>query len=179
MARFNSRKYDFKASDCPILEEIIIPYLVNVKEAFRFLFVGCDWYTKHYATFFAGKEYWTIDSDSNRKKYGSQRYIVDSIENLGNYFSENYFDAIICTGVFGFGLNLRESVEEGFEHCYRSLKPGGIFVFGWDDIPARKPFDPATLNSLKKFQSLSFDPLGTPHFKVPQSDLRHTFDFFY
>ncbi len=111
-----------------ILEEKILPYYVSGKQFERILFVGCDPYTAHYEMLFGTKEYWTIDSDSKKRHFGSQRHIVDRIQNLQLHFTPGYFDAIICNGVYGWGLNTKDQCEAGFSACYHGLRKGGEFV---------------------------------------------------
>ncbi len=114
--------------DRHVLEEIIIPYFIHRKEFYKILFVGCDWFTKPYNGYFKNKEYWTIEIDESRKKYGSPRHIVDSFLNLSNYFDNNYFDVIVYNGVFGWGINNREDTETSFQQCFQCLRSGGILV---------------------------------------------------
>ncbi|KOP25069.1 hypothetical protein AMR41_16755 [Hapalosiphon sp. MRB220] len=166
-----------------VLEEMIIPYFIAHKEFHRILFVGCDWFTKPYNGYFKNKEYWTIEIDESRKKYGSKRHIVDSFLNLNNYFTNDYFDVIVYNGVFGWGINSREDTETSFQQCFQCLRPGGILVFGWNDIPEAKPFSVIEeCQSLQQFQPYIFSPLSTVQYLVPdQSDEQkfgHVFNFY-
>lgn len=123
--------------NCPdryVLEDIIIPYFVNNQEFDKILFVGCDWYTKPYIKYFNKKEYWTIEIDQEKSKFGLKRHITDSLLNLNHHFEEGYFDLIIYTGVFGYGINSRQETEESFQQCFQCLRDGGVLVFGWNDI---------------------------------------------
>ncbi len=167
-----------RTDDRRILEQIIIPYLASQQNTHRVLFVGCEWYTRHYKKFFAGKEYWTIDFDASKSTYGSKgRHIVDSIEHIGTYFAENYFDVIVCNGVFGWGLNTKEQTKNAFGGCYKILRTGGSFVLGWNDIPVAKPFHPEECTALRQFQSQIFPPLGTTQY-IPITSNGHTFNFY-
>ncbi len=167
-----------KTDDRRVLEQVILPYLAAQPNTHQVLFVGCEWYTRHYKNFFKGKEYWTIDFDPHKSGYGSKdRHIADSIENIGTYFTENYFDVIICNGVFGWGLNTKEQTQNAFGGCYKILRSGGQFVFGWNDIPEAKPFHPEECTALRQFNSYIFPPLGaTQH--IPITSNGHTFNFY-
>ena len=101
-----------------VLENIIIPYYASHANTSRLLFVGCDWYTKHYRKYFKKCEYWTIDSDPQKKRYGAKNHIVDLLENLDQHFDEEYFDVIICNGVLGFGLNQLKPAEKAFQKWF-------------------------------------------------------------
>jgi SAM-dependent methyltransferase len=166
-----------------VLEGSIIPYFVNRNEFYKILFVGCDWFTKPYNNYFKDKEYWTIEIDENRKKYGSKRHIVDSLLNLNNHFTNDYFDVIVYNGVFGWGINSREDTETSFQQCFQCLRPGGILVFGWNDIPEAKPFPVIEeCQTLQKFEPYFFHPLSTIQYSVPdksdEQKFRHVFNFY-
>jgi SAM-dependent methyltransferase len=164
--------------DRRILEDIIIPYFASKDEFKNILFVGCDWYTKPYKKYFKNKNYWSIDIDKNKKKYGADTHITDSIENLSQYISNNYFDVIFFTGVVGHGLNSREGADEAINQCFQSLRPGGILIFGWNDTPELRPFPVIQeCENLKKFDSYFFKPLSSSQFLV-DDELRHTFIFY-
>jgi len=123
------------------------------------LFVGCDWYTKHYCKFFRGMEYWTIDPDQGKKRYGSRNHLVDFLEHLHYYFPSGYFDLIICNGVYGWGLNQKKQCETAFRNCFDCLREGGEFVLGWDNVPEDSPSSPISWHqpaSLKELESLGW-----------------------
>jgi SAM-dependent methyltransferase len=166
-----------------VLEDIIIPYFVERNEFHKILFVGCDWYTKPYNNYFKNKEYWTIEIDETRKKHGSKRHIIDSLLNLSNHFTNNYFDVIVYNGVFGWGINSREDTETSFQQCFQCLRPGGILVFGWNDIPEYKPFPVIEeCKILQQFEPYFFSPLSTVQYSVPdksdEQKFRHVFNFY-
>ena len=133
--------------DRQVLENKILPFFIDSNEADKILFVGCDWYTKHYSKQFPNKEYWTIDPNPKQKKYATTNHIVDGLENLHNYFENDYFDLIICNGVFGWGLYTRDLGEKAFGDCLLCIKRGGYFVLGWNDIEELRPLARESLNS--------------------------------
>jgi SAM-dependent methyltransferase len=162
-----------------VLEDTIILYFVERQEFHKILFVGCEWYTKPYNRYFRAKEYWTIEIEPKKKKFGSKRHVVGSFLNLSDRFPADYFDLIIYTGVFGHGVNSQEDTEISFQQCFHCLRAGGTLVFGWDDQPEWKPF-PVTeeCQSLKQFEPQVFQPLSTTQYLVPNSPHRHTFNFY-
>ncbi|MBF1990011.1 methyltransferase domain-containing protein [Fischerella thermalis] len=166
-----------------VLEDVIIPYLLERKEFYKILFIGCDWFTKPYNKYFKNKEYWTIEIDENRKKYGSKRHIIDSLLNLSNHFTNDYLDVIVYNGVFGWGINSREDTETSFQQCFQCLRPGGILVFGWNDIPEAKPFPVIEeCQTLQQFEPYFFSPLSTVQYSVPDKSndqkFGHVFNFY-
>lgn len=171
---YKIRKY---THDRIIFEQSIIPFFVSKDDFRKILFVGCDWYTLHYKEFFKTKEYWTIDIDKTKRRFGSNKHIVDSLNNISRYFEENYFDLIIVNGVIGWGLNNREDIEESLDKCFRYLRKEGVLVIGWNDIPERRPFYPEELESLERFKHYHFEPLSAWRY-LTKNPNRHTFDFY-
>lgn len=166
-----------RTEDRRILEERIFPYFVAHREYSKILFVGCAWYTRGYAAIFKNKEYQTLEIDPREGKYGARHHITDSLENLSLYFEEGELDLIVCNGVFGWGLNEKSSIEKAFPGCFRCLRPGGVFVLGWNDIPERRPFLLEECQGLKLFQPFVFAPLSTAQYLTATSN-RHTYNFF-
>jgi hypothetical protein len=165
-----------KTDDRHILEQVIIPYFVR-PEFSRILFVGCDYYTSHYNRLFAGKEYWTLEKDPARSKYGASRHVTDVLKNVSRHFAPGYFDVILCNGVLGWGLFDREEIEESFEGCFVCLREGGVLLLGWNDTSEKLPFPLEESRSLGRFRPFPFPPLGTPR-HLTQNPNRHTFSFF-
>lgn len=163
--------------DRRVLEDVIFPYFVAREDFARVLFVGCDWYTKHYNKVFREKEYWTIDRDPTRSKYGADRHVTDALEHLTRHFAPGFFDLIVCNGVFGWGLDGREEAEAAFDGSFRCLRDGGVLVLGWNDIPEKRPFSLEECRSLGRFRPLVLPPLGTSRF-LTRNPNRHTFDFY-
>ncbi|MBV9385100.1 MAG: methyltransferase domain-containing protein [Chroococcidiopsidaceae cyanobacterium CP_BM_ER_R8_30] len=180
IATHRLREFDLHLNfpDRHVLEDIIIPYFVKREEYNKILFVGCDWYTRAYKKYFKKKNYWTIEIDKEKRKYGAKKHISDSVEKLSDYVDHNYFDLIFCTGVFGHGMNSRETTEKAINQCFQCLREGGILVFSWNDIPERKPFSVTQeCQSLKKFNSYFFTPLSSHQYTV-NDEMRHTFVFY-
>jgi len=165
------------APDRHLLEKVIIPYLVSQADLKRVLFVGCEWYTKPYESLFKQKEYWTIELDPDNAIYGARNHIVDRVQNLTRYFSNDYFDLIICNGIIGYGVNTLPDMEETFAQCFQCLRAKGILVVGWNDIPERNipPFE--NCNSLNQFYSYIFPPISTSKY-LTNTHYRHAYNFY-
>jgi SAM-dependent methyltransferase len=163
--------------DRRILETIIFPFLIEGGEFKKILFVGSAWCTRGYNTMFAGKNYWTLEIDPRQSKYGAKQHITDSLENISLHFKENELDAIICNGVFGWGLNARQDVEKAFQGCFQCLRKEGLFILGWNDVPRRRPFPLEECRSLQLFEKFVYPPLSTAQY-VTANPNRHTYTFF-
>jgi hypothetical protein len=75
--------------DRAILEEIIIPHFVSNNDIQEILFVGCDWYNKPYENWFQENEYWTIEPQPKKKKFGSKNHVVFAGKALRTIFRMN------------------------------------------------------------------------------------------
>jgi len=167
-----------ETEDRRVLEQVIFPYFGTLPTMHSVLFVGCDWYTRHYPqTYFRGKDYWTIDPASGQRKFAGKQHIVGALERLDDFFPPERFDLIVCNGVYGFGLDTREQCERAFDLCQSRLKSGGHFVFGWDDVPARTPVPLTEIASLQRLPAFPFPPLGSSRY-VTNTPYRHTYDFY-
>lgn len=167
-----------KAEDRVLLEEVILPYFVKSGEVKRVLFVGCEWYTKHYESLFDAKEYWTLEIDPDKRPFGARRHIVDRLVNLGRHVSSDYFDAIVCNGVFmRTAIETREEAEPSFAACRDALRQGGWFVLGWNDTDELRPYPPSESSTLATFAPATFAPLNASEHRTDTS-YRHTYTFF-
>jgi len=167
-----------RVEDRRLLVEVIFPYLVADQSIRRILFVGCDWYTKPYEKDFRSKEYWTLEIDPQKRKYGAKRHIVDSLWNLPRHVTPGYFDAIICNGVFMItAIETREAAEPAFLACHICLRSGGLFVLGWNDTAELRPYPPEESETLAKFEPFVFPPLSTER-HLTNTAYRHVFSFF-
>ena len=185
-AQFRARVVQFllgrptplETADRTVLETVIFPYFNYLAAARCVLFVGCDWYTRHYeSAYFIGKDYWTLDPAPRARKFAGAQHVVAPLEELGRHFPPQHFDLIVCNGVLGYGLDGRGQCEEAFRQCSLALRAGGFLVIGWDDIPGRAPVPLETIASLKALTRAPFPPLGTWRY-VTDTPYRHTFDFY-
>jgi GNAT superfamily N-acetyltransferase len=169
-------KAPLSVEDRRVLERVIFPYFLDREEFQHVLFIGCDFYTWHYARWFVGREYWTIDVDPEKRRYGSGRHLIDSATHLNRHFLPWCLDLIVCNGVFGWGLNDRRDVEEVLGHCDTLLRPGGVLVFGWDDVPAYRPYEVRESLTACGLQPFVFPPLGDTEV-LTETKYRHVFSF--
>jgi SAM-dependent methyltransferase len=163
--------------DRRVLETRILPYFAERPEYGRVLFVGCDWYTKPYATLFASREYWTLEPDPRRRRFGGARHVMDGLQNLAAHFEAGYFDLILCNGVVGWGLNEAAAVEAAFGACVTRLREGGVLVLGWNDVPERRPFPLEESTALRCLSPFVLPPLGVSRHETATRG-RHVYAFF-
>jgi len=164
--------------DRAVLERVIFRHYAEAADIRSVLFVGCDWYTRHYPrAYFRSKNYWTLDCDPRARKFGARQHLTAPLQALGEHLPPAYFDLILCNGVYGYGLSSKEQCELAFAACYRGLRGGGHLILGWDDIPERSPVPLEELRSLALFDKHRFDPLGTWRY-LTDTPYRHTYDFY-
>jgi SAM-dependent methyltransferase len=160
--------------DRRILEQVIFPHFLSLPNTQRILFVGCDWYTKHYErAFFRGRDFLTIDVSPKARKFGARNHTIAGLGELDAHFAEGYFDIIFCNGVYGFGLDAAADCEVAFDRCWSRLRDGGYFVLGWDDIPARTPVPLDQIKALSRYQRLPVAELGSWRYTT-NTPYRHT-----
>lgn len=165
-------------TDRIILEQSILPFYVSQPDIRTVLFVGCSSYTVQYQRqFFSRVNFWTIEPDATRARYGSNKHVIAPLENLEQHFAANTFDLIICNGVYGWGLDRPDQLETAFRQCHACLRSGGYFLLGWDDIPERAPVALDSVSSLQRFNRHEFPVLGTWRLAT-DTPYRHTFDFY-
>jgi hypothetical protein len=166
-----------RTPDRDALEQVILPAYAARPDIKAVLFVGCAWYTHHYKSMLPGREYWTIDPDPWKKRFGARRHIVAGLESVDAHIAASRLDLIICNGVFGWGLDDRAACERAFEGCFNTLRPAGELIIGWNDVPEHRPLDLASLQSLARFRPLTFEPLGSSqHLANPEN--HHIYNFY-
>lgn len=163
--------------DRRVLESVILPFLARRADGARVLFVGCAWYTRAYERLFADAEFWTVDPDPRKRRHGAARHVVGSLVDIEARFGADSLDLIICNGVCGWGLDDPEEAERAMHACHRCLRAGGLLVFGWNDLPGRRPLRPEDSPSLRQFRPHVFPPLGVARL-VTRSPRKHIYDFY-
>jgi len=161
-----------KYEDRNVLESIIFPYVLTYFNPKTILDIGREDYQKFYNEFFKNRELWTMDSNPERKQFGSpHNHIIDYASNLKKHFKNDYFDFILMNGVLGWGLDSEKAIQKSFNAIYDILKPGGIFILGWND----SPLDLEKIEGLNKLKKLKFKPLGSDYFKCENGNHQYGF----
>jgi spermidine synthase len=166
-----------RLTDRQILEREIFPYVAAHPEFHDILWIGCSWYTAPYPTLFRHRNFWTLDIDPLKQRYGSAQHLVDGMENVRSHFGVDALDLVLCNGVVGWGFNSHAKVEQAFGGCFESLRPGGVLMIGWNDLPHARPIPFAELTSLACFERYVFPPLHTDELRTPSVG-RHVFTFY-
>ena len=168
---------ELPTADRRVLEQQIFPALARDPSVNTLVFAGCDWYTAHYERLLAGVTLHTLDPDPRRRQFGAARHHVAPLQSLDSLLAPNSVDAIVCNGVYGWGLDARADCERAFRACAACLRPGGWFVLGWNNVPAHDPA-PLALIAFDGFAAQAHPSLGSACHEVAGSVDRHTFAFF-
>ena len=159
-----------------VLEEQLLPALANRDDLQRLLFVGCSSKTRRYPSLFAGREFWTIDIDPSVAKFGSRRHVVGSFADVRSHFEPDSLDAVICIGVYGWGLDDPAQIGASIDGTADCLRPGGLFVIGWNDIEGHRE-EPEAAGATDRFERVAVEPFGLERYPT-YDEMRLTFEFF-
>lgn len=119
--------------DRKLMAEAYIPALAA--EGGQILWVGSRAYTaEDYPVLEAqGGVVWTTDIDPGAARWGVQgRHRTGDICEADVFFSDQTFDAIVCNGVLGFGVDAPDQQRRALQALSRILKPGGRLLLGWN-----------------------------------------------
>lgn len=120
--------------DRRLMAEAYIPALAQAGG--RILWVGCRAYTaEDYAALEAhGAEVWTTDIDPDAARWGRKgRHRTGDVCLIDGLFSDLTFDAIVCNGVLGFGVDEVGPQRQALTAMANILRPGGRLLLGWND----------------------------------------------
>jgi SAM-dependent methyltransferase len=165
--------------DRQVLERIIFPFLNDSPALARILFVGCAWYTQHYPRIFAAKDFWTLECDPAQARFGSRRHVIDRCERVAAHFPPGHLDAVVCNGVYGYGLNDAGDLRRAGAGFHEVLRPGGLLIFGWNNVPAHDPLGLGVGRDgvvFPGFVPARSSPFGGWRHEVPSRN-RHTYEF--
>ena len=155
-----------------LLIDVYIPAFAA--EAGRILWVGCRAYTldDYKALESGGGEVWTTDLDPRAEKWGRRgRHRTGDLCGVDEVFADITFDAIICNGVFGYGVDTPDQQLAAMRAMAMILRPGGRLLLGWN---TDKIADPV----VEGRAWLWCDPVSfaSQQSRVRFDDVTHTYD---
>ncbi|GAA0629047.1 class I SAM-dependent methyltransferase [Brevundimonas kwangchunensis] len=119
--------------DRRLLADAYIPAFA--KAGGRILWIGCRAYTaEDYPALEAhGAEVWTTDIDPDAARWGRERrHRTGDVCTIDAFFGDLTFDAIVCNGVLGFGVDAPEAQSRALAAMAAILRPGGLMLLGWN-----------------------------------------------
>jgi LmbE family N-acetylglucosaminyl deacetylase len=164
-------------ADRAVLTEEILPALRDEAAGADVLFVGVEWYTAGYPAVFPQGNLLTMDIDGAVARYGSPRHLTADVRELDQHVEAGSLAAIVCNGVFGYGVDSPDDVRSALGAMQRTLRPGGVVVIGWNDTEDRRV---AELDALAR--SLGLQPAAGAGLATsrtgPIGPLRHVYDVY-
>jgi hypothetical protein len=84
---------------------------------------------------------------------------------------------VVCNGVYGYGLNDAGDLRRAGDGFHAVLRPGGLLIFGWNNVPAHDPLGLASRAGVfGGFVPARSAPFGDWRHEVPSRN-RHTYEF--
>ena len=158
--------------DRKVMADSYIPALAA--DGGRILWVGCREYTlDDYAALEArGGEVWTTDIDPAAARWGREgRHRTGDVCEADRLFSDQTFDAVVCNGVLGYGVDSPEQQQHALGALAAIVRPGGRLLLGWN---TDKIADPVAAGLTEAdFQAA---PLGDQPSRVRFDAVTHVYD---
>ena len=136
-----------KSPDRDILRLLIFPNIIDLlssKSHPKMLWIGCARYTRLYYSVLEsrGGVCWTLDIDPHAKRWGRKgHHIVGDLRSLATLLPEQYFDAVLCNGVFGYGIDTREAQISACQAMAQAMLPGNWMILGWNTDKVADPLE--------------------------------------
>jgi SAM-dependent methyltransferase len=139
------------------------------------LWVGVRQYTKAYPACLEqeGGVCWTLDFDPRAARWGQPgRHVVSDLVEIDGHFAPQTFTAVLCNGVFGWGVDGADRQTAALAGMRRALAPGGLLLLGWN---TDRMDDPDALAAAAGFEPCGFAGLTHRH---DVADTTHVYQFY-
>lgn len=81
-----------------------------------------------------GVDFYTVDLDETKSMWGVMgKHSTCSALELETCFETKFFDAIIFSGVLGYGVNDSNACDRALQSIAKVSAPGAVLVIGWDE----------------------------------------------
>ena len=161
-----------RSPDRLLLKHSLLPRVRD--SAKEILWVGCRDYTREYPRLLeaSGARCWTLEIEADQARFGHPiRHVIGDLLKLDSYFKPGQFDAILCNGIFGYGVDSVEAQRHAMLQMAKCLRPGGVLVLGWNDGINS---DPSAIVP-KSLKPVDVFGLGQ---RLPAAGTTHVYDFF-
>ncbi|WP_295185842.1 class I SAM-dependent methyltransferase [uncultured Brevundimonas sp.] len=158
--------------DRRVMAESYVPALAA--EGGCILWVGCREYTlDDYAALESrGAEVWTTDIDPAAARWGREgRHRTGDICEADRLFSDLTFDAVVCNGVLGYGVDSPDQQQRALNALAAILRPGGRLLLGWNTDKIADPVAAGLTDA--DFQAA---PLGDQPTRLRFDAVTHVYD---
>lgn len=126
------------------LETRVFAYLNRLaafqREPQQLLFLGLDKHNWHYPRLLRAT-FHSLDISPRNAVYGRPglHRIGDALD-MAEHYGQDAFDVVIANGLLGFGIDGEAGLRRLLAQCHAVLRPGGVLVLGYNDLPERTPF---------------------------------------
>lgn len=137
------------------LEASIFGYLNRLAaagpEPQQLLFLGVDKHNWHYPRLLRA-DFHSLDISPRNAVYGrpGRHWTGDALE-MAAHYGPDAFDVVVANGLLGFGIDGEAALRRLLAQCHQVLKPGGLLVLGYNDLPERTPFPVVVDDGLEEF----------------------------
>ena len=173
--------FRLRAPNRDFLEESVFGYLNELAAEsdhdIKTLFVGLDKHNWHYPRLLRC-QFHSLDIEARKAVYGQpDRHWTGCATRMAEHYGPNAFDVVVANGLVGYGINSASDFRRLMTQCEQVLKPGGLFVLGYNDRPDRAPF--LVLPVAREFFESFVPPIaGVEHHVHPVDDaFRHVYVF--
>jgi SAM-dependent methyltransferase len=144
------------------LERQWLPALAARADVRTVLFVGVRWYTRDYPARVPGKRFVTLDIDPRAARHGNAgEHLIGDVCDVARLVPAGSVDSAVFNGVFGWGLDAPDALARALDGLAGVLRPRGELLFGWNDVPRHRPFDPFDPQRVAAWRE-RFEPLASP-----------------
>lgn len=178
LKRWAKEKYHYYKTigspDRLVLLERIFPAVAT--RGGTLLWVGCRRYTQTYPALFEsnGLTCWTLEIDPDAARFGHPtRHVTGSLLDAERLLPRRNFDAILCNGVFGFGIDDPALQQQALGVMANMLAPGAWLMLGWNTDRVQDPIKLA--QSVAALRPASYGDLPQ---RIAVDDVTHVYDFF-
>jgi len=151
----------YRYGDRRLLENVVLPALDRDPAVGTVLLVGCAWYTRHYPQLLPATDAITMEIDPAKAVFGGERHIVADMAHIAEHIAPGSLDAVVCNGVLGWGLDEPNAIELAFSGAVNCLRPSGLLLLGWNDVPPRNAYPPSSIAALGKLEAADIPGLRT------------------
>ncbi|MGZ3297998.1 MAG: class I SAM-dependent methyltransferase [Asticcacaulis sp.] len=128
--------------------QVLTGTLLSALAHFRsVLWIGCQPYTLPYydALESHGGQCSTLDLDPASAIWGREgRHVTGDLTRADELFEAGSLQAVICNGIFGWGVNSEDQRQRAFTAMARILEPDGVLLLGWNNHKTPDPLELAS-----------------------------------
>jgi hypothetical protein len=138
-----------RSPDRLILVEGLLPAFAD--HCARILWIGVRRYTAAYPAALErnGAACWTLDIDPAARRWGHpRRHLTCDLLRLADLDPQLRFDAVLCNGVFGYGVDTPERQQAAVRAMGAAIADGGWLMLGWNSHRVQDPLPAALATGL-------------------------------